>query len=148
MLKRIGLGLTSVCSSCVGRDGTRGQRRHQRLQNDPLEERADEEYILPNGNLVWDPSSKTFSSRKTDAGGLGYVPPEVPKSEESRIPTVEEFKLLKTLGKGAFGKVYIPLALGLHREPGFPLCANRSINIFNFVPSGGKICPKSYFVDF
>ncbi|XP_019852698.1 PREDICTED: cAMP-dependent protein kinase catalytic subunit alpha-like [Amphimedon queenslandica] len=107
MLKRIGLGLTSVCSSCVGRDGARNQRRHQRLENDPYEERADEEYILPNGNLVWDPSSKKFSSQRTDGRGPGYVPPDVPKSEASRIPTVEEFKLLKTLGKGAFGKVLL-----------------------------------------
>lgn len=39
------------------------------------------------------------------AGGV-YQPPEAPASRT--LPTLQEFRLLKTVGRGAFGKVGVP----------------------------------------
>ena len=74
----------------------------------------DEDLLLPGGELLWDKSSKSFvkSTSKTKTSRHGYVPPKVPNSanEDSNpimLPVIEDFKLLKTVGKGAFGKVKI-----------------------------------------
>ena len=48
-----------------------------------------------------DPKSKEFGDTGESAGA--YVPPEVPGS--TSLPTFQDFKMLKTVGKGAFGKV-------------------------------------------
>ena len=78
---------------------------------------AEEDFLLPGGE--WDPSLSHVSSRSTrsstrakhsvrskrnqsDAAG-DYVPPPVPAAKT--LPTFDEFRLLKTVGKGAFGKV-------------------------------------------
>ena len=83
----------------------------------------DGEYLLPGGE--WDPSHSTGSNRssrstrsnwsarlrrsKSDrssdivSDGKYSPPPFVPHSK--KLPTFEDFRLLKTVGKGAFGKV-------------------------------------------
>ena len=86
---------------------------------------TDEDYLLPGGE--WDPSlsgstasrlsvqSRNFTKSKsrrpwtksrnrvsTDGNG-SYEPPHVPPSRT--LPTFDEFRLLKTVGRGAFGKV-------------------------------------------
>ena len=58
----------------------------------------DEDYLLGGGELEWDSSSRRFT--KTCQA---YVPPAIPST--STLPTIEDFRLLKTVGKGAFGKV-------------------------------------------
>jgi hypothetical protein len=53
------------------------------------------------GNVEWDKLTRSL----TKDGG-GYVPPIVPREAEYRqTPSLNDFKLLKTLGRGAFGKV-------------------------------------------
>lgn len=66
---------------------------------------AETEYLLPGGE--WDPQSSR-SSRAASGGRGGYVPPAVQPS--SGLPVVQDFQLLKTLGKGAFGKVTLRAA--------------------------------------
>ncbi len=93
---------------------------------------TEEDYLLPGSE--WDPSISTASSvhqtttrrswrtgllkrRSRARGGSGsstssagngdYVPPHVPPTPSRTLPTFEEFKLLKTVGKGAFGKVSV-----------------------------------------
>ena len=85
--------------------------------------RNESDYLLPGGE--WDPSlSASVAKRRSrrsrggragDSGsfadnGAGgedseslYTPPEVPGA--TSVPKFEDFKLLKTVGKGAFGKV-------------------------------------------
>lgn len=87
----------------------------------------DGEYLLPGGE--WDPSNSTGSNRssrstrsnwsarlrrsKSDrssdivSDGNYDPPPFVPHSR--KLPTFEDFRLLKTVGKGAFGKVTPPI---------------------------------------
>lgn len=74
---------------------------------------SDEVFLLPGGE--WDPSlsrsnSRGFKRLNTKSGhyrdqserdGL-YQPPTVAPSKV--LPTFEDFKLLKTVGRGAFGK--------------------------------------------
>ena len=67
---------------------------------------AEREYLLPGGE--WDPAraprSPSSHSLRSEAGrDGGYVPPPVEPTRS--LPTAADFKLLKTLGKGAFGKV-------------------------------------------
>ena len=84
---------------------------------------TDGEYLLPGGE--WDPSISTASNRSTRSmrsnwsarlrrsksdrssdivsDGNYSPPPFVPHSR--KLPTFEDFRLLKTVGKGAFGKV-------------------------------------------
>lgn len=91
---------------------------------------TEEDYLLPGSE--WDPSISTASSRHStrshtrqrqgllrrrnrsrgssgssiDGSSNGdYVPPRVPPTPSRTLPTFEEFRLLKTVGKGAFGKV-------------------------------------------
>ena len=100
--------LRSLACCCAGRSS-----QHERLEAsyDFLD---DEDLLLPGGELLWDKSSKSFvkSTSKTKTSRHGYVPPKVPNSanEDSNpimLPVIEDFKLLKTVGKGAFGKVKI-----------------------------------------
>lgn len=108
-------GLSGYCCSCIGGDGG---------------EAGDEnevDYLLPGGE--WDPSvsgnasrpgsnrikrgSRTSRGRRRtrtsseesaeDGSACAYIPPEVPGA--TTVPTFRDFKLLKTVGKGAFGKV-------------------------------------------
>ena len=84
---------------------------------------TDGEYLLPGGE--WDPTISTASNRSTRStrsnwsarlrksksdrnsdivsDGNYSPPPFVPHSR--KLPTFEDFRLLKTVGKGAFGKV-------------------------------------------
>ena len=104
--------LCGVCCACLRGEGG---------------ETADEnevDYLLPGGE--WDPSvsgnarrpgsnrirrgsrgrrrTRTNSEESAEDGSAcAYVPPEVPGA--STVPTFQDFKLLKTVGKGAFGKV-------------------------------------------
>ena len=89
--------------------------------------RNESDYLLPGGE--WDPSlsssvvkRRSRRSRGRDSGGASgsgsfgdkgaggedseslYTPPEVPGA--TSVPKFQDFKLLKTVGKGAFGKVY------------------------------------------
>ena len=91
--------------------------------------RHESDYLLPGGE--WDPSLSASRSRRSrnDRGGSGksggsgsfaddgasggeegeslYTPPEVPGATSA--PKFQDFKLLKTVGKGAFGKVnFVP----------------------------------------
>ncbi len=51
--------------------------------------------------------SRGSSGSSLDGASNGdYVPPRVPPTPSRTLPTFEEFKLLKTVGKGAFGKVH------------------------------------------
>ena len=56
--------------------------------------------VLPSRELEWDSTSHVFRLRSRDS----YVPPVLPK-ESSVIPSIDDFRLLKTVGRGAFGKV-------------------------------------------
>ena len=75
---------------------------------------SEEDYLLPGG--AWDPSvsvarsrrSRRNTSRRRQGGEEeeevnAYVPPDVPAA--TSLPNFNDFKLLKTVGKGAFGKV-------------------------------------------
>lgn len=81
---------------------------------------SEEDYLLPGGE--WDPSvsgstkgrskrrrrsrSEVNSVESESADGSGacaYVPPEVPGA--TSLPKFQDFRMLKTVGKGAFGKV-------------------------------------------
>lgn len=90
---------------------------------------TEEDFLLPGGE--WDPSVSTGSNRsrrsvklrksksKQSNGDLASdvgsydPPPFVPSCR--KLPTFEEFRLLKTVGKGSFGKVcrHAPLQLSL-----------------------------------
>ena len=97
-------------------------------RNAPSTTVTEEDYLLPGSE--WDPSISTgsaqsrqssrpgrFKARGRSRGGSGtssdgtsnggYVPPVVPPTPSRTLPTFEEFKLLKTVGKGAFGKVRV-----------------------------------------
>ena len=98
---------SSCCCSC-----TRGEGDETGYDNEV-------DYLLPGGE--WDPSvsrstrrhSKRSRSRHSSRGSeatsaeggtvCAYVPPEVPGA--TSMPTFQDFRLLKTVGKGAFGKV-------------------------------------------
>ena len=79
---------------------------------------TEEDFLLPGGE--WDPSISTASNRskrsiklrksknRSNSDGASDVgsydpPPFVPSCR--KLPTFEEFRLLKTVGKGSFGKV-------------------------------------------
>ena len=92
-------------------------------EEDGADHGGEADYLLPGGE--WDPSvavvrrtqhnrtkgqrrrqgsdtrSKEFGDTGESAGA--YVPPEVPGS--TSLPKFQDFKMLKTVGKGAFGKV-------------------------------------------
>ena len=86
---------------CCGSDV---RRKHELLQSD-YDYIQDEDLLLP-GELQWDKVSKSFKkSVNLKNGGTGYVPPSVPSDEGRELPRIEDFRLLKTVGKGAFGKV-------------------------------------------
>lgn len=88
------------CWTCCVKPRT----RHHRLYDCS----NDDDYILPEGDIQWDKSQKTFiSTRSTKRRDIGsYIPPKVPnRMLPAGLPVIEEFKLLKTVGKGAFGKV-------------------------------------------
>ena len=96
-MKRLARGLSSLFTSCL--TGTRRHGTHGRLNNETCEE--EEVYILPGEHLVCDAGTGNNRNKRE------YVPPEIPQSSlrTSHVPSAEDFKLLKTLGKGAFGKV-------------------------------------------
>lgn len=109
--------LCSCCCSCA------------RGESDEVEHTNEVDYLLPGGE--WDPSVSASSNRHRKKRSLGrprtrrssanetfsvdnedndetastYVPPEVPGT--SSMPTFQDFTTLKTVGKGAFGKVAI-----------------------------------------
>ncbi|CAI8043945.1 Protein kinase 2 [Geodia barretti] len=105
--------LFSCCCSCMGEE------------EDEAGYRNESDYLLPGGE--WDPSlsssvvkRRSRRSRGRDSGGASgsgsfadngaggedseslYTPPEVPGA--TSVPKFQDFKLLKTVGKGAFGK--------------------------------------------
>ena len=102
----------ALCCGCACATGTK-EARTQSV--------AEEDFLLPGGE--WDPSLSQASSRssrsssraknsvrsrieRAESGATGtgdYVPPPVPAVKT--LPTFDEFRLLKTVGKGAFGKV-------------------------------------------
>ena len=89
----------SFCCCCY-----RQPRRHQRIQNINGVEDEDD-YLLPGGDIEWDKSSKSFvQSHRLPRPG--YVPPAVP-TDSDKIPTIDQFRFLRTVGRGAFGKVII-----------------------------------------
>ena len=61
--------------------------------------------VIPSRELEWDSTSHVFRLRSKDS----YVPPVLPK-ESAVIPSIDDFRLLKTVGKGAFGKVRVAVA--------------------------------------
>ena len=91
---------------CAGSSEDRKRRKSEKEASD---------YLLPGGK--WDPShsrsrswwsnrgsktsQKSYSIEENRVGE--YEPPTVPPSRT--LPTFEEFRLLKTVGRGAFGKV-------------------------------------------
>lgn len=78
---------------------------HQRLRRTSIVW-EDEDYLLPGGDVEWDGHSKSFVARKHTAETTGsYVPPSIPAVNLEALPTIEEFRLLRTVGRGAFGKV-------------------------------------------
>ncbi len=105
---------------CCARSKTKGDREFRRVLSDG-------DYLLPGGE--WDPSlsvhptsaehkgsrfnvrsllskriNRGNSAASLDLQGSGeYQPP--PLQPSRTLPTMEEFKLLKTVGRGAFGKV-------------------------------------------
>lgn len=58
--------------------------------------------LIPTNNLLLSSTGGRIEGARPDPGG--YSPPSVPASA-SRVPTIDDFVLLKTLGKGTFGKV-------------------------------------------
>ena len=89
----------SFCCCCYQQP-----RRHQRIQNiNGLEDEDD--YLLPGGDIEWDKSSKSFvQSHRLPRPS--YVPPAIP-TDSVEIPTIDQFRFLRTVGRGAFGKVII-----------------------------------------
>ena len=111
------MSLRGSCCSCL-----RGEEEEEGYRHEA-------DYLLPGGE--WDPSlsgpskdsprrsrgrsrgrgrrSRDRDGRVADDGtesesGSFYTPPEVPWAVSSP-PSFQDFKLLKTVGKGAFGKV-------------------------------------------
>lgn len=105
----------ALCCGCACATGT----KEGGPQSGP-----EEDFLLPGGE--WDPSLSHASSRSSRSSTRGkssirsrivradsdgqsgaaagdYVPPPVPAAKT--LPTFDEFRLLKTVGKGAFGKV-------------------------------------------
>ena len=71
-----------------------------------VEDSEEEDFLLGGGELEWDRSARRFTTRRTNRSNPSahsYVPPVVP--HVTATPTIEDFRLLKTVGKGAFGKV-------------------------------------------
>ena len=60
--------------------------------------------LIPTNNLLLSSTGGRIEGARPDPGG--YSPPSVPASA-SRVPTIDDFVLLKTLGKGTFGKVML-----------------------------------------
>ena len=107
------------CADSTSRDGGVARGQINTVESD---------YLLP-GSTQWDPSrsssnkSRPWSSLKRssknkdnskkstvthsevglDSPSGDYQPPLVPPSQ--KLPSFEEFRLLKTVGRGAFGKV-------------------------------------------
>lgn len=87
---------------CCYTGGTGG---HQRLRTTSVIG-EDDDYLLPGGDVEWDGLSKSFVARKRTTETKGtYVPPSIPAVNLQSLPTIEEFRLLRTVGRGAFGKV-------------------------------------------
>ena len=92
-------------------------RGRERIDND-YDYIKDEDLLLP-GELQWDKVSKSFrksTSPNSHKNGNAYVPPRVPDTDQVfsgsvEVPKIEDFKLLRTVGKGAFGKVRDILAM-------------------------------------
>ncbi len=87
-----------------------GRTRRELLDND-YDFIQDQDLLLP-GDLQWDKISKSFrkSSSPMNRNDSGYIPPRVPDTDQVdtgsfEVPAIEDFKLLRTVGKGAFGKV-------------------------------------------
>lgn len=91
---------------CCGGGGS-ADRTRVPVENDE----EDWDYLLGGRELEWDSHSRRFTRRApTTASGsrrAGYVPPALPNSTVT--PTIDDFRLLKTVGKGAFGKVFLPV---------------------------------------
>lgn len=82
---------------------------------DETDHANEEEYLLPGGE--WDPSLSRSNSRsklsrrkgsrtnaESEVGGVGaYIPPQVPGA--TSLPKFQDFRMLKTVGRGSFGKV-------------------------------------------
>lgn len=65
----------------------------------------EDDLLLPGGDIEWDKSSRSFISRTVRKKRGEYVPPDVPNTAPTRLPIIEEFRFLRTLGRGTFGKV-------------------------------------------
>ena len=81
--------------------------------------------ILPSRELEWDSASHVFKLRSRDS----YVPPLLPKESEA-IPSIDDFRLLTTVGKGAFGKVRDTVAF----QPLPPATLPFRVFFFPFLP--------------
>ena len=82
---------------------------HSKDENDPRSRAVTEEdYLLPGGE--WDGrssrGSSVWSSRTSTRSTTGnYEPPPVPPTKT--LPSFDDFRLLRTVGRGAFGKVRV-----------------------------------------
>ena len=89
-----------------------------KVEDEETVHESEVEYLLPGGE--WDPnltgSTKRNSTRSRkgsgqvssdgaaeNGGACAYVPPEIRGT--TSLPKFQDFKMLKTVGKGAFGKV-------------------------------------------
>lgn len=77
-------------------------RSEQGRERIPVSDDIEDEDYLLGGSLEWDSASRRFTSRS--GVHRKYVPPNISQTKGSP-PTIAEFRLLKTVGKGAFGKV-------------------------------------------
>ena len=84
--------LRSLCCGCNVEPRTRDK-------NQVIE--SEDDLLLPGGDIEWDKASRSFISRNRG----DYVPPDVPNTAPARLPIIEEFRFLRTLGRGTFGKV-------------------------------------------
>ncbi len=96
--------LKSLFCCCCGSN----VRRNHRLLNSEDDYINDDSLVLP-GELQWDKVSKSFKkSNSPTRSAPGYVPPSIPSFDggtSKNLPIIEDFKLLRTVGRGAFGKV-------------------------------------------
>ena len=65
----------------------------------------EEDFLLGGGELEWNRVTRRFTrTNRSVTSDSSYVPPILPHVTATP-PTIEDFRLLKTVGKGAFGKV-------------------------------------------